>query len=144
MGSIVGWFLVLMTIQTAAPHMVSKGEATMGRVAISVVRDRESLHSVMDHRFGRAEAFLIVDSETGELIEIIDNASANASHGAGTSSANIMRSAGVETVISGRFGPKALDALQALGIETWIAPPGVTAREALGMLQDGGLERMKL
>jgi predicted Fe-Mo cluster-binding NifX family protein len=115
----------------------------MGRVAISVVRDRESLHSLIDDRFGRAKAFLIVDRDTGEVVETIDNPSAKASHGAGTSAADLLRSAGVETVISVRFGPKACDALQALEIEGRMAPSGITAGEALGMLKKDCLERMK-
>ena len=116
----------------------------MGKVAISVLRDREDLHVVMDDRFGRADAFLVVDGETGEVVGTILNASVKAAHGAGTVASNMMKYAGVDAVISGRFGPKAFDALQALGIKTWIAPPGITAGEALRMLKEGGLERMEL
>ena len=94
-------------------------------------------------RFGRAEAFLVAEREDGTTIETIDNASASASHGAGTGAASVLRSAGVDAVISGRFGPKAFDALRASGIEAWIAPPGITAGEAFRMLEDGGLERMQ-
>ncbi len=115
----------------------------MGRIAISVTRQGEGMDAVMDGRFGRAEAFLVVDSETGEVVDTIDNAAVGASHGAGTSAANTMKLAGVEAVISGRFGPKAFDALRALGIETWVAPSGITAGEAFRMLDDAGLERMQ-
>jgi len=132
-----------MTIQTAAADTGSKEEETMGRIAISVTRDGEGMHAVMDGRFGRAEAFLVVERESGEVVETIDNASVGASHGAGTSAANMMKLAGVEAVISGRFGPKAFDALRALGIETWVAPSGITAGEALRMLDDAGLEQMQ-
>ena len=85
----------------------------------------------------------MVQVATGEVVETIDNASVGASHGAGTAAANTMRSEGVEAVISGRFGPKAFDALRALGIETWVAPAGITAGEAFRMLDDAGLERMQ-
>jgi predicted Fe-Mo cluster-binding NifX family protein len=114
----------------------------MSRIAISVTHEGEGMNALMDGRFGRAEAFLVVDRGSGEVVETIDNASAGASHGAGTAAANAMKSGGVEAVISGRFGPKAFDALQALGIETWVAPPGITAGEALRMLDDGALEQM--
>jgi predicted Fe-Mo cluster-binding NifX family protein len=114
----------------------------MSRIAISIRSAGEGFSAPMDDRFGRAEAFLVVDRETGEAIEIIDNASGDASHGAGTAAANAMRSAAVDTVISGRFGPKAFDALRALGIEAWLAPPGLTAGEAMRRLQDGVLEQM--
>ena len=115
----------------------------MGRIAISVTRSGEGTHALMDGRFGRAEAFLVVERENGEVVETIDNTSVNASHGAGTAAASMIESAGVDSVISGRFGPKAFDTLRALGIETWIAPSGITAGEALQMLKDGGLERME-
>ena len=132
-----------MTIQTAAAETVTEEENTMGRIAISVTRDGEGMQAVMDGRFGRAEAFLVLERETGEVVETIGNASVGSSHGAGIAAANTMKSVGVEAVISGRFGPKAFDALQALGIETWVAPSGITAGEAFRMLDDAGLERMQ-
>jgi predicted Fe-Mo cluster-binding NifX family protein len=114
----------------------------MSRIAISVTHAGQGMDALMDGRFGRAEAFLVVDRESGEVVETIDNASVGASHGAGTAAANTMRSEGVEAVISGRFGPKAFDALRALGIATWVAPPGITAGEALHLLDEGDLEQM--
>ena len=79
-----------MTIQTAAADTGSEEEETMGRIAISVTRQGEGMDALMDGRFGRAEAFLVVDRETGEVVETIDNASVGASHGAGTAAANTM------------------------------------------------------
>ena len=114
----------------------------MDRVAISVLRDFEGLCASMDKRFGRAKAFLVIDKKTGKAIETIDNASGDASHGAGTAAANLLNSAGVAAVVSGRFGPNALDVLGALGIEAWVAPPGINAGVALLMLEGGRLERM--
>jgi len=114
----------------------------MDRVAISVQRDYEGLCASMDERFGRAKAFLVVDRRTGKTIETIDNRSADVSHGAGTAAATLLGSARVAAVVSGRFGPKALDVLQALGIEAWLAPPGINAGLAVLMLEGGRLERM--
>ena len=112
----------------------------MDRVAISVLRDFEGLCASMDERFGRAKAFLVVDKKTGRAIETIDNASGDASHGAGTGAANLLSTAGVDVVVSGRFGPNALDALRALGIEAWIAPPGINAGLALLMFEGDRLD----
>ena len=111
----------------------------MNRIAVSIVRNEKGLDDLMDDRFGRAQAFLVVDGATGEAVETIDNASVDAQHGAGTGAANMLKSAGVGAVISGRFGPKASDALRAHGIEAWIAPPRITAGEALRLLEDGRL-----
>jgi predicted Fe-Mo cluster-binding NifX family protein len=115
----------------------------MDRIAISVLRDFEGLCASMDERFGRAKAFLVVDKRTGKALEVLDNVSGDASHGAGTAAANLLCSAGVGAVVSGRFGPNALDALQACGIEAWLAPVGVNAGVALLMLEAGRLERMR-
>ena len=131
-----------MTIQTAAADTGSKEEEAMGRIAVSVTHQGEGMDALMDGRFGRAEAFLVVERKSGEAVETIANTSVDASHGAGTAAASMIGSAGVDAVISGRFGPKAFDALQAMGIETWIAPPAISAGEALRMLAEGGLERM--
>jgi predicted Fe-Mo cluster-binding NifX family protein len=54
-----------------------------------------------------------------------------------------LSSAQVDAVVSGRFGPNALDALGAFGIEAWIAPPGINAGLALLMFEGGRLERME-
>jgi predicted Fe-Mo cluster-binding NifX family protein len=115
----------------------------MDRVAISVRRDFEGLCASMDTRFGRARSFLVVCGKTGKTIETIDNVPADVSHGAGTAAANLLRTAGVQAVVSGRFGPNALKLLRTLGIEAWIAPPGINAGLALLMLEGGRLERMQ-
>jgi predicted Fe-Mo cluster-binding NifX family protein len=116
----------------------------MSRVGITILRgERQGLDATMDERFGRAQAFLVVDGETGEVIETIDNPSATAERGAGTGAASLMKSAGIDAVISGRFGPKALDALQALGIETWIAGAAISAEQALTLFRAGGLEQVQ-
>ena len=131
-----------MTTQTAAAGMGTKETAAMDRVAISVLRDFEGLCASIDERFGRAKAFLVIDKKTGKTIETLENASGDTSHGAGTAAANLLSSARVSAVVSGRFGPNALDVLRALGIEAWIAPSGINAGVALLMLEGGRLERM--
>lgn len=115
----------------------------MDRIAISVRRDFEGLCASMDARFGRARTFLVVCGKTGKTLETIDNPSADVSHGAGTAAANLLRSSGVEAVLSGRFGPKALDLLRNHGIEAWAAPPGINAGLALLMFEGERLERMQ-
>jgi predicted Fe-Mo cluster-binding NifX family protein len=114
----------------------------MNRIAISIVPNHKDLSDLMDNRFGRAEAFLVIDRVTGEAVEILDNVSAGASRGAGTGAANLLKSAGIGAVVSGRFGPRALEALEGLGIEAWTAPPTITAGEALRLLEDGDLVQM--
>lgn len=114
----------------------------MDRVAISVLRDFLGLCASMDHRFGRAEAFLVVDGRTGKTIDTIENAPADPSRGACAAAAGLLDSAGVQAVISGSFGPNALEVLRERGIQAWLAPSGINAGQALLMLVGGRLERL--
>lgn len=112
-------------------------------VAITVTAPSD-LDVAMDPHFGRAPAFLIVDADTGEVVRAVDNAAAAADHGAGTSAAAAMSQQGVSAVISGHFGPKALQALGALGVGLYLAPDGLTAREALERFGRGELEQQRV
>jgi predicted Fe-Mo cluster-binding NifX family protein len=109
------------------------------RVAITL-QSRNGLQSPLDPRFGRAPVFLIVDLESRDIIAELDNESADLAHGAGTGAAALMSAHDVASVISGRFGPKAEQALSQLGIEMRIAPAGLTAEQALDMLAGGTLQ----
>ena len=113
------------------------------RVVVTVKRTG-GLDAEIDPRFGRAFAFLVVDVESGAVVSEIVNDAANAAHGAGTGAAAIMSDHGVTAVISGRFGPKACQALEALNIEMWTAPEGISATEALALLAKGGLPKMEI
>jgi predicted Fe-Mo cluster-binding NifX family protein len=110
------------------------------KIAITVQR-AGALDEPMDSRFGRTPAFLLVEEDSEEVTGV-NNPAATAAHGAGTAAAAVMAKQGVHAVISGRFGPKAYEALNALGVEMWMAPGGLTAREALEKYRAGGLQRM--
>jgi predicted Fe-Mo cluster-binding NifX family protein len=116
----------------------------MSSIAISIQSGGDGLSSPMDGRFGRAARFALVDAAAGTLVGIVDNPAAQAAHGAGTATAALLGERAVNAVISGRFGPQAFEALGALGIEMWIAPPGLTAQQALDEHRAGRLERMKV
>jgi len=109
------------------------------RVAITV-ESKNGLQSLLDPRFGRARAFLVTDLESRNIIAEVDNESGDLAHGAGTGSAATMSAHDVNVVISGRFGPKADQALSQLGIEMRIAPADITAGQALDMLAEGTLQ----
>ena len=108
------------------------------------VRKAQGIEAELDPRFGRAHTFLIVDSSSNEVLHEVVNDAVNAAHGAGTGAASTMAKHSVNAVISGRFGPKAYQALEALGIEMWLAPEGIKAGEALARLASGELEKMEM
>ena len=109
------------------------------KIAITVTQPGD-LDMPMDSRFGRAPALLLVDPDTEEAVSM-ENEATCASHGAGPATASTLNDHQVTAVISGRYGPKAYEALQALGIEMWAAPEGLTSREALARFQNGELRR---
>lgn len=111
----------------------------MTRRAFSVVAADEP-DPLLDPRFGRAEAFLVLD-EAGNILDRFVNPHRTADHGAGPAVAAWMRDLGVESVVSGEFGPKALSALEAMGITPWLAPSNLRASEAHARLAAGTLER---
>ena len=116
----------------------------MGKLIALTLEHAGDLDAPIDPRFGRAGAFLIVDADTKEIVSTIDNESVEAAHGAGTGAAATMSSNNVDAVISGRFGPKAYDALSRLGIQMWTAPQGLTARQALDKMIAGELTQMQI
>ena len=116
----------------------------MAELAITIGEQGEGLAAAMDMRFGRAARFLMVDPGADQAEAVVTNPAVMAAHGAGTGAAAMMREQGVKAVVSGRFGPKAADALRAMAIEMYIAPPGLTAGEAARRYAAGELERQEL
>ena len=108
------------------------------KIAISI-QGGDSLEAVLDPRFGRAARFLIVD-ESGTVLDVIDNGNVHASHGAGPATASLVSRAGATSVISGRYGPKAYDALCAFGVTPLI---GEADRTAADLLDDYREHRLK-
>jgi len=107
------------------------------RIAIAVMGPG-LLDAFIDPRFGRANAFVISDA-AGTAPERIENRAADSAHGAGTGASADLARRGVTDVIAGRFGPKALRALEAAGVRAWLAEGVGSASEALDALWAGRL-----
>ncbi|MBU0665252.1 MAG: NifB/NifX family molybdenum-iron cluster-binding protein [Proteobacteria bacterium] len=76
------------------------------------------LDSSVDPRFGRAAFLLIVDSDTGAILEAIDNSMGrDAAQGAGISAAALVADKGVKAILTGRVGPKAMPVVEKAGIQ---------------------------
>lgn len=106
------------------------------RVAISVTKPEHDAE--LDMRFGRAAAFLLIDTETGEW-QGHTNPAASAPGGAGVQAAEFIVRQGAEAAISGAFGPKAFNVLAAAGVVMYRSEPS-TAKESMQKLKDGELE----
>jgi predicted Fe-Mo cluster-binding NifX family protein len=75
-------------------------------------------------RFGRADYFILIDSSTREW-ESFPNPAVNTRGGAGPQAVQLIVDKGAEVVISGRYGPSAFSALEAAGIQAFIAHQGM-------------------
>jgi predicted Fe-Mo cluster-binding NifX family protein len=90
-------------------------------------------------RFGRADFFILVNSETREW-QAFPNPAADARGGAGPQAVQFIVGQGAQAVISGRYGPNAYAALEAAGIRAYLASEGSVA-EVLQQFLDGQLEQ---
>jgi predicted Fe-Mo cluster-binding NifX family protein len=116
-------------------------ERTVARVVITIQGEGDGLGAMLDERFGRAPRFLVVETESGDVLQTVANEAAGAAQGAGPRAASLVAELGATAVISGRFGPKAMDAIKGFGIEGWCAPGGITAGEALDRFRRDDLQR---
>lgn len=90
-------------------------------------------------RFGRCKYFLIADPDLGDW-QTVENPAIDAQGGAGTQVVQFLASKGVDAVVSGRYGPYAYDALQAAGMDAYVASSG-SPRKLLADCQAGNLSK---
>ncbi len=99
-----------------------------------------TVDSAVDPRFGRAAAFILVDTESGE-IQVQDNqAGVAAMQGAGIQAAEAVSRLGADCLVTGHCGPKAYRSLLAAGIDVYTGATGTVA-EAVEQLRSGSLDR---
>lgn len=87
------------------------------------------LSSPSNDQFGRCPTFIFVDTDSMEF-EAKINEAANAPGGAGVQAAQFVTGTGVQAVITGRVGPKAMEVLEAAGVRVHLFQGG-TVREAV-------------
>jgi len=98
------------------------------------------LDAMVDTRFARAPYFAIVDTEKME-VEFIDNNATTAASGAGIIAAQTVADRGVESVISGNYGPKAFSALSAGNFKLYSFSGG-TIKDAVEAFKKGELKEI--
>jgi predicted DNA-binding protein (UPF0251 family)/predicted Fe-Mo cluster-binding NifX family protein len=105
---------------------------------IAITSEGPTLDDRVDPRFGRAGGFVIVNPETMEVVQYVDNGSSQAmAQGAGIQAAENVANAGAGVLLTGYVGPKAFDALQAAGIRIGQDVDGLTVREAVNKFKAG-------
>mgnify|MGYP001081213467 CR=1 FL=1 len=110
---------------------------------IAISTSTADLDSLVDPRFGQSANFVIVDSET-EIWNAYPNPDLYASGGAGVHSAQFIARHGAQVAISDDFGPNAVNALAAAGIQMFYVPSGApfTAGELLVRYRRGQLKQV--
>ncbi len=84
---------------------------------IAITSTGKTLDAQVDQRFGRAQLFLVLDTETDE-IKVVDNQqNLNAAQGAGIQAAETVVNQEIEVLITGHCGPNAYRTLQAAGVK---------------------------
>jgi predicted Fe-Mo cluster-binding NifX family protein len=115
--------------------------STRGKVdkmeKIAVTAEAPGLDAPMDPRFGRAAGFMVIDPETMEF-EYIDNGPSQVmQQGAGIQAAENVARTGAKIVLTGFVGPKAFQALSAVGIKVGQDLENMTVREAIEEYKSG-------
>lgn len=109
------------------------------KIAVSV--NKPDPKAAFERRFGRAAAFVIVDTDTGEQ-HALANPAAQLGGGAGIQAANFVIKQGIEAVISGAFGPKAYNVLHTTGLRLFRAKTG-SVDDLVARLLNGDLEAVE-
>jgi len=107
---------------------------------VAVTSQGRQLSSPVDPRFGRAQYFMVVDTETGELAAAGNSQNLNAVQGAGIQAGKNVVDLGVGAVITGHIGPKAYAALQTGGVAVYTGASGTVA-DAVEQYRAGKLKQ---
>ena len=105
---------------------------------IAISAQGKDMNAMVDPRMGRAQRFLLVDTESVEF-EVLDNPNVGAMGGAGIQTVQLLASKGVQAVITGSCGPNAFTTLHAAGIQVYIGASG-TVQQALERYKQGQLQ----
>ena len=101
---------------------------------IAVSATGQTLYDALDPGFGRCAGFVVYDSDTGTTSFLDNSPQQNEAQGAGIQTARMVSGAGVDVLISGRIGPKALQALSQSRIRLF-SSSAATVQEAIDAFQ---------
>ncbi len=105
---------------------------------VAVAAGGRDLDAPTDPRFGRCQAFVIVDTQDLSFVAV-DNSAAMQGSGAGIAAAQLVANSGAEAVIAANLGPNAFTALSAGGLKVY-GFVGGTVRQAVAALAAGQLQ----
>ncbi len=106
---------------------------------IAVTSQGDTLDSAIDQRFGRANGFIIVDSETMDYRYVENTQNLQSASGAGIQAAQKMANEKVDILITGNCGPKAFATLKVSAVGVITGAQG-TVRECIEKWKKGELQ----
>lgn len=107
---------------------------------IAVTAQKEGTGAEVDPRFGRAECFFIIDSDTHEISYVDNKQNTQAMQGAGIQAAKTIINSGCGAIITGNIGPKAFATLNSAGIDIYVGVKG-TVEDAVERCIKGQLKK---
>ena len=107
---------------------------------IAITSEAPSLDSPVDPRFGRAAGFLIVNADTMEFKYVENGKAQTMSQGAGIQAAENVAQSGATVILTGYVGPKAFQALSAVGIQVGQNLDNMTVRQAIERYTSGKID----
>ena len=91
---------------------------------IAITAAGRDITAALDPRFGRAEYFILVDSDSMKY-EVVENTqNLNLPQGAGIQAGKTIVENNADVLISGNCGPKAFKVLNSAGVKIVVGPPG--------------------
>lgn len=104
---------------------------------ICITAQQNNLNSPIEPRFGRCRYFVIFDDKTQQY-EAVKNTAISAAGGAGIKATQLLIDNQVDTLITGRIGPKAMNALETTNIQVILNASGLI-KNVLEQLRNGEL-----
>ncbi|MFW5791555.1 MAG: NifB/NifX family molybdenum-iron cluster-binding protein [Desulfohalobiaceae bacterium] len=98
--------------------------------------------SLVDFGFGRSAGFMVYDDSTRQYEYIDNSASAQKNAGVGIQTVRTLAQAGVQTLLTGHLGPKAAQALEKEGIQTYSLLEKTTVSQAVQAFLNKRLPRL--
>ncbi len=106
---------------------------------IAISSKDKGIKSQISDRFGRADYFVIVDTDTNEL-KAIENTAKDEPTGAGGMAVRLIAKENVEIIIAPEIGPKAATAIKAFNIKAYRKGEFATVEEAVNAYKEDKLE----
>ncbi len=97
------------------------------------------IHSSVDERFGRANYFIIYNTDSNSFESLNNETNAKSSQGVGIKTVELLSSKNIDVVISGNFGPQAFSALNTAKIKAALWSNGKVS-EAVDLACNNKLE----